>query len=130
MHRSAVKASAPSGARRPRMQTNGVNTNGAAANVMNVDRSGKKVRPGTFGEYKSRLTGTSKKSKSNTFAVTPLVLTHLSLSEGPSKPSSLGCGSGSQTSLQGLASPPSLRVADSAAAPCWATRARPGPIQY
>ena len=28
---------------------------------MIFDRSGKKVRPGTFGKYKSRLTGVSKK---------------------------------------------------------------------
>ena len=32
-----------------RLRTNGFNTNGAAANVMNFDRLGKKVRPGTFG---------------------------------------------------------------------------------
>ena len=31
------------------LRTNGVNTNGAAAEVMNFDRLGKKVRPGTFG---------------------------------------------------------------------------------
>ena len=34
------------------MQTNGVNTNGAAAKVLNFDRLGKKVRSGTFGEIK------------------------------------------------------------------------------
>ena len=32
------------------LRTNGVNTNGATAKVMNFDRLGKKVRPGTFGE--------------------------------------------------------------------------------
>ena len=32
------------------LRTNGVNTNGAAAKVMNFDRLGKKVRPGTFGK--------------------------------------------------------------------------------
>ena len=31
-------------------RTNGVNTNGATAKVMQFDRSGKKVRPGTFGK--------------------------------------------------------------------------------
>ena len=30
-------------------RTNGVNANGAAAKVINFDRSGKKVRPGTVG---------------------------------------------------------------------------------
>ena len=30
--------------------TNGVNTNGAAAKVVNVDRLGKKVCPGTLGK--------------------------------------------------------------------------------
>ena len=34
------------------LRTNGVNTNGAAAKVMNFDRLGKKVRPGTFGKIK------------------------------------------------------------------------------
>ena len=46
----------------PWLRTNGVDTNGAAAEVMVFDRLGKKVRPGTFGEYKSRLTGGPKKS--------------------------------------------------------------------
>ena len=32
--------------------TNGVNTNGAAAKVINLDRLGKKARPGTFGNIK------------------------------------------------------------------------------
>ena len=36
----------------PGLRTNGVNTNGAAAKVMNFDRLGKKVRPGTFGKIK------------------------------------------------------------------------------
>ena len=36
----------------PWLRTNGVNTNGAAAKVMDFDRLGKKVRPGTFGEIK------------------------------------------------------------------------------
>ena len=34
------------------LATNGVNTNGAAAKVMNFDRLGEKVRPGTFGNIK------------------------------------------------------------------------------
>ena len=34
------------------LRTIGVNTNGAAAKVMNFDRLGKKVRPGTFGKIK------------------------------------------------------------------------------
>ena len=34
------------------LRTNGVSTNGAAAKVMNFDRLGKKVRPGTFGNIK------------------------------------------------------------------------------
>ena len=34
------------------LRTNGVNTNEAAAKVMNFDRLGKKVRPGTFGNIK------------------------------------------------------------------------------
>ena len=34
------------------LRTNGVNTNGAAATVMNFDRLGKKIRPGTLGEIK------------------------------------------------------------------------------
>ena len=33
----------------PRLRTNGVNANGAAAKVMTFDRFGKKVSPGTFG---------------------------------------------------------------------------------
>ena len=32
------------------LRTNGVNTSGAAAKVINFDRLGKKVRPGTFGK--------------------------------------------------------------------------------
>ena len=34
------------------LQTNGVDANGAAAKVIYFDRSGKKVRPGTFGKIK------------------------------------------------------------------------------
>ena len=34
------------------LRTNRVNTNRAAAKVMNSDRLGKKVRPGTFGKLK------------------------------------------------------------------------------
>ena len=34
------------------LRTNGVNTNGAAAKVMNFDRLGKKVRHGYFGKIK------------------------------------------------------------------------------
>ena len=49
----------------------------AAAEVMHFDRLGEKVRPDTFGEYKSRLTGVPKVPLSNNMkiAVTPLVLT-------------------------------------------------------
>ena len=42
------------------LRTNGVNTNGAAAKVMNFDRLRKKVRPGTLGGDKSGLTGVPK----------------------------------------------------------------------
>ena len=34
------------------LRIDGVSTNGAAAKVMNFDRLGKKVRPGTFGKIK------------------------------------------------------------------------------
>ena len=34
------------------LRTNGVNTNGAAAKVMNFDRLGKKVHPGTLEKIK------------------------------------------------------------------------------
>ena len=34
------------------LRTNGVNTNGAAAEVIDSDRLGKKVRPGTLGKIK------------------------------------------------------------------------------
>ena len=34
-------------------RTNGANTNGAATKVINFDRVGKKVRPGTFGKIKA-----------------------------------------------------------------------------
>ena len=60
------------------LRTNGVNTNGAAAKVMNFDRLGKKVRPGTFGKDKRSLTGVSQKvplPKNMKSQVTPLVLT-------------------------------------------------------
>ena len=56
------------------LRTNGVNTHGAVAKVMNSDRLGKKVRPGTFGKTRSRLTGVPQKvplSKIMKFAVTP-----------------------------------------------------------
>ena len=45
----------PSGRQRRRswLWTNGDNTYGAAAKVMNFDRLGKKVRPGTFGKIKA-----------------------------------------------------------------------------
>ena len=36
----------------PWLRTDGVNTHGVAAKVMTFDRSGKKVRPGTFGNTK------------------------------------------------------------------------------
>ena len=45
-----------------RLRTNGVDTNGAAAKVINFDRFGKKVRPWHFWEEKSRLTGVPQKS--------------------------------------------------------------------
>ena len=35
------------------MRTNGVNTNGAAAEVMNSERFRRKVRPGTSGNIKA-----------------------------------------------------------------------------
>ena len=35
------------------LRTNAVNTNGAAAEVFNFDRLGKKIRPGTFGKIKA-----------------------------------------------------------------------------
>ena len=38
--------------RRLWLRTNGVNTNGAAAEVMDFDRLGKKVRPGASGKIK------------------------------------------------------------------------------
>ena len=44
------------------LRTSEVNTNGAAAKVINFDRLWKKIRPGTFGEDKSRLAGVPKKS--------------------------------------------------------------------
>ena len=44
------------------LRTNGVNTNGTAAKVMNFDRLGKKGTPWHFWEDKSRLTGVPKKS--------------------------------------------------------------------
>ena len=49
---AALRAAPPArrAARRPWLLTNGVNTNGAAAKVMNWDRLEKKVRPGTFGK--------------------------------------------------------------------------------
>ena len=34
------------------LRTNRVNTNGAVAKVMNFDRLGKELRPGTFGKIK------------------------------------------------------------------------------
>ena len=37
----------------PWLRTNGVSTNGAAAEAMNFDGLGKKVRPGTFGKIKA-----------------------------------------------------------------------------
>ena len=42
------------------LRTNGVNTNGAAAEVMMLDRFGTKYTPWHFREYKSRLTGVPK----------------------------------------------------------------------
>ena len=40
------------GWRTPWLGTNGVNAHGAAAEVMNFDSFGKKIRPGTFGKIK------------------------------------------------------------------------------
>ena len=60
------------------LPTNGVSTNGAAAEVMDFDRLGKKVRPGTFGRINKGLIGVPQKvplPKNMEFAVTPLVLT-------------------------------------------------------
>ena len=45
---------------RSSLWTNGVNTNGAAAKVMNFDGLGEKGTPWHFGKYKSRLTGDPK----------------------------------------------------------------------
>ena len=60
-------------------QTNGVNTSGAAAEVMSFDGLGKKVRPGTFGEikvgYREYPKSTPVNTKNMKFAVTPLALT-------------------------------------------------------
>ena len=65
--------------------TNGVNPNGAAAKVRKFARSGKKVRPGTFGKIKVGYREYPKSpsvKKYMTFAVTPRVLTpFVSLSE-------------------------------------------------
>ena len=44
------------------LRTNGVNTNGAAAEVIFFDRLGAKGTPWHFWEDKSRLTGVPKKS--------------------------------------------------------------------
>ena len=59
------------------LRTNGVNTAGAAANVTNLDRLGKKGTPWHFWEDTSRLTGVQSPSvkQHDVFAVTPLVLT-------------------------------------------------------
>ena len=55
--------------------TNGVNTNGAAAEVINFDRLGK-VRAGTFGKIKMReYPKRSLVKKTEKLAVTPFVLT-------------------------------------------------------
>ena len=42
------------------MRTDGVNTNGAAAKVVNFDKLGKKVHPGTFGRIK-QVNGSTQK---------------------------------------------------------------------
>ena len=57
---------------------NGVNTNGAAAKVMDFDRLRKKVRPGTFWNIAAGQREHRRKvplSTNITFAVTPVVLT-------------------------------------------------------
>ena len=62
--------------REPWLRTNGVNTNGAAAKVMNFGTLGEKVHPGTFGKTQVGLSGVPKKSLCQTkSAATPLVLT-------------------------------------------------------
>ena len=55
------------------LRTNGVNTNGAAAKVINLDRLAKRVRPGTFGKIKvgQREYPKSPSVKNIKFAVTP-----------------------------------------------------------
>ena len=52
------------GRRGPWLRTNGVSANGAAAEVMNFDRVGKKGTPWQFWEDKSRLMGVPKNSLS------------------------------------------------------------------
>ena len=51
---------------------------GAAAKVMNFDRLGNKVRPGTFGKINRQVNGSAQKvplSNNMKFAVTPMALT-------------------------------------------------------
>ena len=55
-----------------------MNTNGAAARVIDFDRLGKKARPGTFGKIKGMLSGVPPKvprSKKHDIRSDPLVLT-------------------------------------------------------
>ena len=69
----------------PGLRTSGVSTSGAAAKVMNFDRLGKKVRPGTFGNIKlgQREYTKSPCNKNNSLAVTPLVPTPFALFRAP-----------------------------------------------
>ena len=43
------------------LRTNGVNTNGAAAKVIDFDRLGEKVRPGTFGKTNKQVNESAQK---------------------------------------------------------------------
>ena len=62
----------------PWLQTSGVSANGAAAEVMQFDCLGEKVRPGTFGKLKVGYRECPKSpsvNKKTQFAATPLALT-------------------------------------------------------
>ena len=61
------------------LRTNGVNTTGVAAKVMNSDRLGKKVRPGTFGniaiyewEYPKSPSAQKHESRSGPISADPI----------------------------------------------------------
>ena len=55
----------------PWLRTNGVNTNGAAAKVMVLDRLWKKIFFGTFGKINDGSTQKVPLSKTSQFAATP-----------------------------------------------------------